>query len=320
VASAGLALAAGLGLSAPAAASTASGPPLSEPAASLAASLHCTHDVTGAGRNPVLLIPGTTLTPREFSWNYEPALAQRGIPYCTVRLPHHAMSDIQTSAEYVTYALRSMHSRSGRKVDVVGHSQGGMIGRWSLKFWPDTRDDVADVIGLDPSNHGTLDANALCAASCAPSFWQQRSGSRFLRTLNSGEETYPGIDYTNVYSIDDEVVVPNLPPAASSSLHTGEGETTNVAVQRICPVHVSEHLMMGTTDPVAYALVIDAITHDGPAAPSRIDRSVCTRLLMPGVNPARLLGNETRLASTVAEQVALYPHVPAEPRLASYAR
>ncbi len=160
----------------------------------------------------------------------------------------------------------------------------------------------------------------MCAAGCAPSFWQQRSGSNFLHALNSGGETFAGIDYTNIYSIDDEVVVPNLPPAASSSLHTGRGDITNVAAQQICPLHVAEHLMMGTTDPVAYALVIDAITHDGPADPSRIDRSVCTRVLMPGVNPATLPANEARLTTTVAEQVALYPHVASEPPLKAYAR
>ncbi len=147
--SAALALATGLGAPVSAAADTQSGPPLSESSATLAASLDCTPDVTDADRDPVLLIPGTTLKPREFSWNYEPAFRHRGIPYCTVTLPNHGMSDIQVSAEYVTYALRTMHERSGRKVDVVGHSQGGMISRWSVKFWPDTRDDVDDVIGLE---------------------------------------------------------------------------------------------------------------------------------------------------------------------------
>ena len=80
---------------------------------------------------------------------------------------------------------------------------------------------VDDMIGIDPSNHGTLDAQAVCSLPCAPAFWQQRTGSQFLTALNRGGETFAGISYTQVYTATDEVVVPNLGPAASSSLHTG---------------------------------------------------------------------------------------------------
>ncbi len=134
--------------------------------------LDCTADVDGASRPPVLLIPGTTLTAEEnFSWNYERAFATDDRPYCTVTLPNHAMSDIQVSAEYVVAAIRAMHERSGQRVAIVGFSQGGMIGRWALRFWPDTRARVAEVVGLGPSNHGTVVADAVCAAAgCEPAF------------------------------------------------------------------------------------------------------------------------------------------------------
>lgn len=311
-------------VSPPAGASTpdmsgSTGPALDVPPALLEQSLHCTPDV-GSGKTPVLLIPGTTLTPDvNFDWNYEPALAALGIPYCAVTLPNHAMSDIQVSAEYVTHALRVLHARTGGKADVVGFSQGGMITRWSLKYWPDTRDDVDHAVGLDPSNHGTLDAYPACAVGCVPAFWQQQTGSRFLGALNSGPETYPGISYTQIYSIDDEVVVPNLPAASSSSLHTGDGDIANIAVQQICPVHVADHLSMGSIDPVGYALVIDALTHQGPADPARINRSVCTQLLMPGVNPETLPANEARYNGEITTTVATSPRVDAEPPLKPYA-
>ena len=314
-----------LGASAGPAPARDDGPELDVPAAALARSLACHGDLSDEGRpTPVLLVPGTTLTPDvNFDWNYEPALTARGVPWCAVTLPHDAMSDIQVSAEYVVAALRAMHRRSGGRVDVVGFSQGGMIGRWALKFWPDTRGAVEDLVGIDPSNHGTLDAYPVCTPTCAPAFWQQQTGSRFLAALNAGGETYPGIDYTQVYTATDEVVSPNLPPAPSSALHarggSGDGSVANVLVQDICPVHVAEHLSMGSIDPVGWAVVLDALTHDGPARAGRIDRAVCARAFMPGVNPATVALDEARYNARVATVVATAARVSAEPPLKPYA-
>ena len=175
------------------------GPALDVPAAQLAASLSCHGNL--AAEEPVLLVPGTTTDPTtDFSWNYEKGFTAQGRPWCAVTLPNHAMSDIQTAGEYVTSAIRTMHARSGHKVEIVGWSQGGMVPRWSLRFWPDTRADVDDVVALDPSNHGTLDADAVCALTCAPAFWQQQSDSHFIAALNSGAETFAGISYTQIWS------------------------------------------------------------------------------------------------------------------------
>lgn len=307
---------------APAGAATGS-PPLSVPSARLAASLACHGDLAHATTEPVLLVPGTTLTPKEdFSWNYERAFTAQKRPWCAVTLPGSGMGDIQIAGEYVVHAIRTMYHRSGRKVEVVGHSQGGMVPRWALKYWPDTRAMVDDLVGLAPSNHGTVDAVGLClpAVGCAPSFWQQRTGSDFLTALNKGGETWRGISYTDAYTRLDEVVVPNFSEKGSSSLHTGSGMISNIAVQSICPGHVADHLTVGTSDPVGYAIVMDAITHPGPARASRIDRAVCHRLVQPGVNPVKFAVQFAQMTSYVAVTLATYPHVRSEPPLASYAR
>ena len=304
------------------AASPDTGPAYSVPAGDLAASLQCHGDLS-SGKTPVLLVPGTTQSPEvNFDWNYEKAFSAEGRSWCAVRLPKFAMGDIQTSAEYVVNAVRTMHDRAGRKISVVGFSQGGMVPRWAFKYFPDTRAMVDDMIGLDPSNHGTLDAYPVCAAhgGCAPAFWQQQTGSRFLAALNAGQETYAGIAYTQVYTATDEVVVPNFPPAASSALRTGPGEKSNVLVQSICPVHVSEHLSMGTSDPVGYALVQDALTHDGTGQASRINRTVCTQRYMPAVSDASFAANFPRVVALAGAQVLTAARVPAEPALRPYAR
>ncbi|WP_224392687.1 triacylglycerol lipase [Pseudonocardia sp. ICBG1293] len=296
------------------------GPALTAPG--LDESLTCQGDPAGSAGAPVLLVPGTTLDPDvNFDWNYARAFAGEGRAYCWVQLPAHATGDIQIAAEHVVHAIRTLHDEAGGRISVVGFSQGGMVPRWALKYWPDTRAMVTDVIGIDPSNHGTLDAYPVCGPGCVPAFWQQRTGSRFLTALNDGPETFAGIDYTVVYTVTDEVVVPNLPPAASSELRRdGAGRVANVAVQSICPVHVAEHLSMGTTDPVGYAVVADALDHDGPADTRRIDRAVCLRDVMPAVDRTQLPVNEARLLGQVATSVATEPRVAAEPPLRDYAR
>jgi hypothetical protein len=262
------------------------GVPLDVPAAKLAASLHCTPNVKNAAREPVLLNPATGATvDQNYSWNWEPALTKLGIPWCAYDAPAHTLEDIQVSGEYLVYAIRTMHAMAGRRIAVMGHSQGGMSMRWALRFWPDTRAMVDDVIGFSGSNHGTTTATA-CQLGCPAADWQQAATAEFIAALNSYAETFAGISYTEIYTHTDEVVTPNHGEHASAALHGGGGEITNVATQDICPSDPYEHLAIGTIDPVAYALAVDALTHAGPADPSRIDRTVCSQLVMPGVDPA----------------------------------
>jgi hypothetical protein len=296
------------------------GPPLSVPKHKLRSALDCTGNVRTADRAPILLVPGTSLNPQvNFSWNWEPALRKRGWDYCTTTIPHNGMSDIQVSGEYLVYAIRQLHRRSDRRVDIVGYSQGGMVPRWALRFWPGTRTIVDDLVGLSPSNHGTVDAIPACFRGCAPSFWQQRTGANFLRALNSRAETFRRISYSSIYTNTDEVVVPNAGPGASSSLHGNRGRIANVAIQQVCPNDTSEHLAIGSYDNTAYHLAIDALTHRGPADPSRVDRAaVCANPFMPGVDRSTFLRDYTHELAYIGNVIANYPTVPREPPLACY--
>ncbi|MBB4684881.1 lipase family alpha/beta hydrolase [Amycolatopsis jiangsuensis] len=298
------------------------GPALTIPPAELAKSLRCTEGVRGATREPVLLTPATTVdSDQNFGFNYEPLFRQLGIPYCTSDSPsdRYNMGDMQTRAQYVTYGIREMHRLAGRPIAIMGHSQGGMIMRWSLRFWPDTRDMVDDVIGMAGTNHGSVIVPALCVPNCAASLWQQRANSDFTKALNSGQETFPGISYTEIYSRTDEFVQPNLDDHGTSSVHGGGGAITNVAVQDVCPLAVPEHLLIGTLDPVTSALAVDALSHPGPAQRSRIGTSVCGQLLMPGADPVAGPLAFTGVTTQVAAQLTVAAHrVPSEPALACY--
>jgi hypothetical protein len=285
----------------------------------LTASLSCTGSLRRATTDPVLLVPGTTVTPEvNFAWNYQRAFTAQGRPWCAVTLPFDATGDIQVAGEYVVHALRTMSKQSGRQVDVVGWSQGGMVPRWALRFWPDTRPLVDDVVGLSPSNHGTVVADLACRRSCNPAFHQQASRSRFLQALNSGTETFAGIDYTAAYTQADEVVVPNAGPAPSSALRPGPGRIANVALQEVCPTNVADHFAIGSYDAVGYAIVVDALDHDGPADPARIDRSACAQPFQPGVDPMTFGADFTALITYAGNSQGNAPDVPAEPPLAGY--
>jgi hypothetical protein len=294
------------------------GPKLTVPAKELAAALTCSRGVSGARRAPVLLVQGTGATAKDnWSWTYEPALDKLGVPWCQADIPDHATQDLQRNAEFVVYAIRTMHRRAGRRIAIIGHSQGGMLPRWALRFWPETRRMVDDLIGFAPSNHGTTLAAQGCSdGSCSPSSWQQWNVSKFLAALNAPVETWKGISYTDVYTRTDEVVQPNADDRGSSSLHTGRGRITNVATQDLCPLDVNEHLLVGLIDPVAYALAVDALKHDGPADPRRVSRSVCLQVFHPGINPATAAIDGAAAAADFAGYSGA--EVPAEPRLRCY--
>jgi hypothetical protein len=188
---------------------------------------------------------------------------------------------------------------------------------------------VDDVIGMAGTNHGTTTAPLLChkGISCPPADWQQATDSNFIQALNSGAETFAGISYTEIFTHTDEVAQPNNKDSNStSSLHTGDGAITNVATQDICPLDLQEHNLLGTVDPIAYALVVDALDHPGPADPARISRHVCARLYQPGVDPLSVqtylkpLEGAPGLLSVSTPDINFVgaPEVAAEPALPCY--
>ncbi|TCJ30439.1 esterase/lipase family protein [Nocardioides jejuensis] len=305
---------------------TRQGPALSVPGATIKAAMTC-HGNPKAGPPPVYLNPATSVTGAEnYQWNWEKVFTAQGRYWCTMTMPFHTFGDIQTAAEYIVYAIRTMYAQSGRKVTILGHSQGGMSGRWALRFWPDTRAKVAEVIGMAPSNHGTKSLPVCGLASlttCTPAVWQQQAGSTFLKALNSGAETFAGIDYTNIYTKLDEVVT----PYDAGALHTGGGRIANIEVHSVCAADPYEHVMMGTVSPAVYGIVMDALDHAGPAVATRVDKSLCSRLYMPGINPldvvsfAPLLTGVPSLVTTPLPMMTLSgaPMVKAEPPLRCYA-
>ncbi|GAA4542807.1 lipase [Pseudonocardia xishanensis] len=254
------------------------GPALTVPAADLAASLECTR--ARANRDTVLLLSGTGADPATaYSWGVRPVLTAAGFATCLSTAPERNTGDIAVRAQYVVHAIRTIAADTGRKVAVVGHSQGGVVVRWALRFWPDLRPLVSDVVALGPPNAGTTAFT--CPPACSAADRQQAAGSAFVEALNSGAQTFPGIDYSVVVSTDDVVVTP---PATASTLL---GVPT-VSVQQVCPGRRTDHGALGLSDAVSLGLVVDALRNPGPADPARIRQSTCAAAQAAGITAAAL--------------------------------
>lgn len=287
------------------------GPKLRITQAQLARALTCTPKLGQAKRNPVLLTPAFSTDRESYGWNYLNALPALGRPTCSLSLPDKGFGDLQLAAEYDVRAIRRITERSGRKVVALGHQHGSLDALWALRFWPDIRGRVSELISLATPYNGTSGAASLCGGtgSCPPSIWQIAKGSSFLKALGRGPLP-KGPSYTSIATNFDELITPQ--PEASRLRGA-----SNVALQDICPGRPVEHFSI-LGDAVAYALVVDALRHRGPADPSRIPASVCAELFMPGLDATAASSAVGFLTRFLAENAT--GGVAHEPRLRGYAR
>lgn len=298
------------GLASAPAAVAAPGPPLSISDAAAARSLSCPQTFT-APRGPVLLVHGTGANADVWNLGMLPALTGEGYDVCRVALPEAAEADVQLSAEYVVAAIRQIALDAGRPVAVIGHSQGGMLPRWAIRWWPDIRTRISMAIGIEPSNHGSPLTTSLCAVPCRAAAWQQAPDSAFLAALNATSETVPRVPYTTISSTTDTTV-----PTASSRLTDG-ADVANVVTQTVCPGRQVDH-GPAIDDAPTYALALDALTHGGLAQAGRIDRAVCAQRWIAGHSAQEFDQAHRDRDAFFAATYPMGPLLTAEPALRAY--
>jgi triacylglycerol esterase/lipase EstA (alpha/beta hydrolase family) len=227
---------------------------------------------------PVVLVNGT-FGNMDDNWQAaSPLLANHG--YCVFAFNYGGVSPsdpIQgtgeiaaSAAQLASFVSRVLAATGASKVDLVGHSQGGMMPRYYIDFLGGAA-TVDTLVGLAPSNYGTtlggittlaslLGASSLINAglglSCEACV-EQEQGSAFLARLNV-TPTVPGVRYTVIESNGDEVVTPY-----TNAFLPAAPNVTNILVNAQCPLDRSDHLEIAA-DPVALADMLNALD---PASP-----------------------------------------------------
>lgn len=234
---------------------------------------------SAAHPRPVVLVHGTGGNSVDNWLGLAPYLVNRG--YCVFSLDYgvldgvpffHGLGPIEDSAgELAAYVDRVLAATGAGEVDIVGHSQGGMMPRYYLKFL-DGADSVHTLVGIAPSNHGTTLlglTNLLdlfpgleeAIGGSAPALTQQVAGSDLLQRLNAGGDTVPGVEYTVIATRYDQVVTPYRTQFLEGP------NVTNILVQDRCPVDISGHLSIALVDRVTFHETVNALdpAHATPA-------------------------------------------------------
>ena len=276
-----------VGLALPAAASTYAVAP--NIAAGIANALH-NPGVSPPGTNlsscslaqhpyPVVMVPGTFSVMEDDFGALAPDLANAG--YCVYAFNYGALSPnalieaigpVPQSAQQLAAFVSQVLSRTGAaKVDLVGHSQGGMLLEYYAKLLGGAS-LIHKLIALSPTTHGTsLDglanlasfipgANQVVGGVC-PACADQESGSAVIRQLDNGPIAQAGVSYTVIETLDEFVVT----PVGSSFIN--EPGVDNEYVQDYCLFDAVDHADLAY-DNVVIQLVKNALTPSSARSPN----------------------------------------------------
>ncbi|MER8085524.1 alpha/beta fold hydrolase [Streptomyces sp. NPDC094048] len=226
---------------------------------------------SAAHPRPVVLVHGTFGNSIDNWLVLAPYLVNRG--YCVYSLDYGQLPGVplfnglgpidKSAGQLAAFVDGVLASTGASEADLVGHSQGGMMPNYYLKFLGGAA-KVNAMIGIAPDNHGTTllgltkllpyfpGAEDLLNAN-TPGLADQVAGSAFITKLNAGGDTVPGVRYTVIATRYDEVVTPYRTQFLDGP------NVRNVLLQDLCPVDLSEHVAIGTVDRIAYHEVANAL-------------------------------------------------------------
>lgn len=236
---------------------------------------------SAAHPRPVVLVHGTFGNSVDNWLGLAPYLVHRG--YCVYSLDYGQLPGVpffnglgpidKSAGQLDVFVDKVLVSTGAAKTDIIGHSQGGMMPQYYLKFLGGA-DKVNAMIGLAPDNHGTtlLGLTQLLPyfpgaedliSSATPGLADQIAGSPFITKLNEGGDTVPGVKYTVIATKYDEVVTPY------QSQFLNGPNVHNVVLQDLCLLDFSEHVAIGLTDRIAWHEALNALD------PAHAERTTC---------------------------------------------
>jgi triacylglycerol lipase len=244
---------------------------------------------------PVILVHGLAADENDNWQTISPFLADNG--YCVFALTYGnyasdprpfdqfgGLTDMTASAQVLAGFVQQVLSTTGaRKVDVVGHSEGGTMPDWYIKF-DDGYKYVAHFVALSGVLHGTTfwgassvyaygkiypeyesQFNAFVDRYCASceefltgSAWMSQLDSTSARnsapTCSADGADVEGVSYMSLATDNDELVR----PPTSDFLASSCGNVDNILVQEQCPTDQADHLSIAA-DPVVAQDILNAL-------------------------------------------------------------
>ncbi|WP_310963767.1 esterase/lipase family protein [Nocardioides terrisoli] len=238
--------------------------------------LPCT--LTAAHPYPVVLVNGTFSVMGDDWAAVGPILANDG--YCVEGTNFggtpgnliQALGPIAESAQQIATLIDQTRAKYHvDKVDLVGHSQGGMLAEYVAKvlgYGP----KIHSIVAFSPTTHGTTlsgitnlaaafpGANQLVASAC-PACYDQEVGSDALKPLDSGPIAVRGVTYTVIETRNETVVT----PVGSSFIN--EPGVRNLYVQNYCWNDSIDHAGL-PYDNTAIRLMLNALSPSTARSPN----------------------------------------------------
>ena len=295
----------------------ASGPRLTVPQSELDAAFKCPIDPTNATVTPVMFVTGTGASGDQGYLIGQDAFEAYGHPVCYVNFPDFTTADIQISVQYLVYGLRKEFALAHRKVAAIGISQGGLLPRFALTYWPDLRKKVSDVVAAAGTQHGTNIGLGGCTASspCPPADWQQGKGSHLLRA----HQLTAGRDPRERLLHDGSLADRRDRPAAgrkAPDLGPRRGEQHPHPGRLPGPHHVTISAPRSTRSPSRPSSTRSPTAgkgKSGAASVSRFPPDVCSHPYATGLNEAQTTLFLQAAGGIIGGNQSMVPTVPAEP-------
>lgn len=228
---------------------------------------------------PVILLHGTggnmahnfqTISPSLYNQGYCVFALNYGINDRFPSLPGTALVE-KGAADLSVFVDRVLAATGAPKVDLVGHSGGGLIPQYYiLKL--DGADKVRTKVGLAPGSHpdlyglpaveylkSVLDflpfGNPLLSAvqNVSPlPYFTEIVDADFWRGMYDNGDSVPQVNYTNIVTRFDEIIQPS-----AGFMNVGPN-VTNLIVQDYCGLDIADHLALAF-DPTAMGLIGNAL-------------------------------------------------------------